>query len=538
MIRFANLIALWLLGTLSAAAAPASPLDEAKALIEAGKPEEAVTLMQKHAREDERDPYRLYNLGLTLYQAGRYDEALQSFQAIDSGDRRELQRLTTLQLGNVQYRLAEHLKKAGQPVGAVASMERALDYFEASQALSPSRETKNNEAAAKVRLEDYLLSVADSADRAAARQNELGRYREEEIFLRNALDGYQRAHEINEGNRDTPAHITDANRRLVASLQKQAEQFGKEADAAPKSETIKTRRQQAIGKYEDALAIEPDNPKLTASRDEQLQKLSSLLTDEAAAQAAPALEKRPEELSPGKQADLERARAKLEEAISLDPKNTRATALNQEIFQKLEASYLHQGDKSLAAAQTDKPPGDRLNQARIAATQFQKALELNPENAQARQGLEKTEALLPDLFGATGEADLARAREIPKGDAASPRALSSDDLQKTASLLDKAIANLDTALALRPDAAAYQKSLEEAQKLLDATNDEANRRKSTAQQGEGRAAPHPQDGNAEGKEDGEAQSQDGKMLPLTLNHTGSQQPRKDEKFWNRKIRDW
>ena len=69
--------------------------------------------------------------------------------------------------------------------------------------------------------------------------------------------------------------------------------------------------------------------------------------------------------------------------------------------------------------------------------------------------------------------------------------------------------------------------------MLDAANDEANKR-ATAGKGSGPAKEgEGGQGESEAGELGE-----GKMLPLSLSNAGSKRPVLGDKFWNKKIRDW
>ncbi|MFA7345262.1 MAG: hypothetical protein WC003_13240 [Terrimicrobiaceae bacterium] len=524
-----------LLPVLLASALQASPLEDADKLIGAGKADAAVEMMRQDAKKDEKDPYRLYNLGLTLYRAGRYEEAINTFQAVDTTNSRDLQALSALQLGNIQFRLAQQLRKTGQPAGAVFSMERALGYYESVNEIQAGKESKTNQGVTTAELENLLLAIAKGSMTEAARLHGLDRLREEEPVLRRSLEALQRARELAPKNPVTPPLIAETTARLVANLDQQGGQMAKDADDTKDPRAAKGKRQQAVAKYEDALALDPKNAKVAAARDEQIRKMSALLTKEAEDQASPALAKDGSQLDPKDQADLEQAKTKLDEALALDAKNTRAAELNRKIFKKLEESYVKQGDDALKAAETAEAAQKKLELVKKAADQFGKALDQNAQNQSAQEGLKKAEALLPGLYADAGKANLDKAREMQPGPApaAAPGGLSDADLKKTADLLGKSVENLDTSLALKPGVAANEQTLAEAQKMLDAANDEANRRTAAAN-GSG---PAREDAGGRGESDA-ADIGEGKMKPLSLNNIGSQRPFLGDKFWNKKIRDW
>ncbi len=519
---------------LMAAILHASPLEEADKLIADGKADAAVEMVRKEVKADEQDPFRLYNFGLTLYRAGRYEEAVSAFQSIDATNNKELQTKSALQLGNIQFRLAQQLRKTGQSVGAVLSMERALGYYESANEIKAGKESRTNQKVVTAELETLLVTIAKGSLKEAARLRGLDRLREEEPVLRRSLEALERARELDPANPETPPLIAETTARLVANLDLQGTRFVKEADDTKDSKIAKARRQQAVAKFEDALALDPKNAKLAAARDEQLKKMAADLTAEAEQQAAPSLAKPGPQLDAKDQAGLEQAKTKLDEALTLDPANAKAADLSRQIFKKLEESYVNQGNEALKAAETAETSQEKLDLVSKAADQFQKALDQNAQNQAAQEGLKKAEAQLPGLYAEAGKDDLGKAKGMQGGEAAAPGTLSNQDLKKNTDLLGKAVENLDTSLSLKPGVAANEQSLAEAQKMLDAANDEANKRAATAQ-GNGQGAAKDQGGQGESDA---ADIGEGKLLPLSLNNTGSQRPYLGDKFWNKKIRDW
>ncbi|MES2310137.1 MAG: hypothetical protein V4507_14885 [Verrucomicrobiota bacterium] len=511
-----------------------SSLDEVDQLIQAGKGDTAVERMREEVKKTENDPLPLYNFGITLYRVGRYEEALRILQAIDPKENKDLQAKLALQQGNIQFRLAQQLKKSGPSAGGILSMERALGYYESANQIKAGKESKNNQQVASIQLEDLLLEVSKSQVTRAERLSSLNKLPEEEHELRDALQARQRALELNSENHKTSQLIEETTARLVTNLMRQGEELGKEADVAKESRNMENKRQQAIAKLDDAVVLDPTNKTLASAREEQIKKMSAMLTDEAEKQAAVALAKPELKLNAADEKNLERAKSKLDEAMTMDATNTKATELNQQILEKMEESHVNQGNEALKAAETAETAQKKLDAVKKAAEQFEKALEQNSKNQSAQEGLKKAEAQLSDLNGEAGQEALAKAQSIPSGGASSTAELSSQDLQKTTDLLNKAVQNLDAALALKPGEGSYQKSLEQAQKMLDATHDEINKRALTHNgEGTGQNPSGGREGDREAKPPG-----DGKMLPLSLNNGGSQRPVTQSKFWNKKIRDW
>jgi len=510
----------------------AIPMEEADKLLADGKFDAAIELMRQEVAKNEKDPYLFYNFGLTLYRAERYDEAIRVFQSLDAMDNKDLQSKAALQMGNIQYRLAQKLllPKTKNPAGAILSMERSLGYYQRANEVKASKESTANLKTATSQLGTTLLDVADGADKHAVGYSASGNLRFEETSLRDALQARQRAAELDSANTQIQPLISQTTARLVANLNLQATQLAKEADEAKDTKTAKGRRQQAIAKYDDALQFDPQNTQLAAARADQVKKMANLLTDEAQALAEAALQKPSADLDKKDQASLEQAKTKLDDALSLDSTNSRAADLKQKVFKKLDESYTAEGDKALADAATTLDNKGKLAQVKIAADQFQKALNQNPDSQSAQSGLKNAQAQLPGLYATVGKEDLAAAKGMMAGGATQPKALSNDDLKATTSLLNNSVQKLDTAVSLQPTDTASKKSLAEAQQLLDAVNAENDKRNMAAGAASGAAAPGPQGDNGQGS--------GGKMLPLSLSNFGSQKPVTESKFWDKKIKDW
>ncbi len=164
-------------------------------------------------------------------------------------------------------------------------------------------------------------------------------------MLRDALQAYQRAQELDPGDEQIRPLLQQTTQRLVHNLDRQGSDLGKEADEAKDARTLTGRRQQAIAKYDDAVQLDPTNTQLAAARQEQVKKMASLLVDQAEKQAAPALQKADSEVSPKDQNNLEQAAAKLNGALGLDATNVAAADLSGQVQKKLAGSYVTQGEK-------------------------------------------------------------------------------------------------------------------------------------------------------------------------------------------------
>ena len=518
------------------ASPPGTPLQEVEKLLDSGKPDMAVELMRKEADLDVKNLYLLYNYGLTLYRAGRYDESIAAFQHIESTEDKELQSKATLQLGNAQYRLAQKLlkMKPAQTAGAILSLERALGYYQNANETLPSKESEHNKKVTTVQVVEVLVKVASSAANNAQIQSAKSNLALAEHWLREALQGYQRAKELDPLSLLIPPLLDDVTKRLVKNLEQQAVELGKVADAAVADKAINDsgklgRRQRSIAKFDEALQLDPNSSGLTAEREEQVKKLSTLLTDQAEALALPILPKPAVELSADEQGILERARTKLNAALALEPANTRAADLRRVIFDKLEASYVAEGEVALNAAEAPSEVKDKLELVKTASDQFQKALNINPQNQRAKADLENAQAQLPGLYAAVGREDLDAAKALQPVRPWMPAKLSTVDLHTAIKLLSNSVDKLGAAVFLKPDDNSYRKDLEEAQDMLDACLVELDVRNAPPKDG----GDPPPTGLSGGAGSG------GVMFPLGLsNYGGGAKPEMESKIWDNKIKDW
>ena len=500
--------------------------EDAEKLLDSGHADAAVDLMRKEVDKNVKDPYLLYNYALTLYRAGRFEEAINTFQGIDTAGDKNLQVRTALQLGNAQYRLAQKLQKPADRVGQILSMERALGYYQSANEIQPTLESKNNQKLATEQLVTTLLETATDARRHAQELDSKNDLPVEEHLLRDALQAYQRVRELDPGQRDIPQFQDETTKSLISDIERQGIQAGQIADEAQEDRIAQAKRQLSISKFDDALQLDPNNGQLTAEREDQVEKLSALLTDEAETLASPILAKPSVELTADDQSNLEQAKTKLDDALALYAANYRASELDQQVLKKLVESYVAEGNLALTTADAAPEVKDKLDQVKTAIDQFQKALGHDPQNQPALSGLQKAQAQLPDLYAAVGREDLAAAKALQPSGPWMPAKLSNPDLKTAIKLLTNSVEKLDTAVSLKPDNVSYLKSLAEAQAMLDAANLEADKRSPPPAPG---GPPPPAAPRSEAG---------GKMLPLSLNDYGGAKPETESKFWNKKIRDW
>ena len=546
----------------STATAPtsATPWTEAEKLLAAKKPDDAVELMRKAVQTEAPDQWLAYNYAMTLYRAGRYEEAVPAFEAVrQTADAPALREKAAVLAGNALTHLGAALVKKSQQSGAILSLERALGHYDDS-APTPGPEAAHNRKVAATRLESILVEAGkryvQSADRS--KDNPAG----EEGNLRNALQAYERVETLNPANADAPKQAEEIRQRLAENLSKQGTQIAAEADKMDKlnlrPEAVLGRLDQAAAKVDDALALTPQNQPIQKQKQDIQNQASDVLTKAAERQADKPLQK--EKLNDSEQFALAQAKAKLDQAAGLNPDNRKAKELGEKVAAKLEKSLVERGQEALANAEkTNSLPG-KLGQAATAADQFQKALGVNAENADAKKGLAEANAMLPDLYAAAGDAEATKAKEAAgeataaaqaKGKGKPTAAAPKPDLRKAIGHLEKADQNYGVALGMKPADADLQRRAQEVRDLLNATRDQLDQKSRDELAAEAQNAqaaadataqadqPGEKPGDKPGEQAGQPNGPPPAKKPLSMADLKQKgKPLTGDNFWEKKVRDW
>jgi von Willebrand factor type A domain/Tetratricopeptide repeat len=508
-------IATTLVLLLSASAMFATVLQDADKLIAEGKAKEAAELLRQQVEQNENDPYLQYNYALALYRAGDFDQAATIFETLSSAtEDSSLKVKALLQTGNSQFQLAEKLKTKGDSAGRVLALERSLSTFDTLLTVSSDRTARNNRELTAANLESLLLEIGAQRIRNGG-----------ENALRQAVQVYERAAELNKNNEPLAAN---ARKMLVEELTKQARQMAKDTDEAESAgkplKDVLAKRSATVAQFQEALNLAPESKDLQDSIKEQQNKMSDLLTKAAKEQADPLLQKA--QLSHLENVKLEEVVSKLNEALSLNGDNATAKEVTKSVEDKLVNSYNAAGEENLKGLDIqNRKVESQLFNATKAAEAFNGALKHAPDNEQAKKGLEKANAALPELNSEVGKAIVAKADELTKDGEASK----AEAMQAASGLLEKAIQNFGAATAMKPENPEYQKGLAEAQGKLEGLRTQLDKKLAAA----GQPANQPGDGEGQSPAAGTMESMNG----LRGNKGGginSEQGR----FWENKVRDW
>lgn len=517
---------------LAAAPLPAASdlRSQAEQLLKEGKGADAVALVRAAVNVSPDDGLLAYNLGLTLYQTGQLEEALEVFQNLKTSTTDEALRAKALfQLGNAQFRLGE---KLGSQSAAVLSMERALAYYDELLAVRPSTDGRFNQEAARKALQEVLTKVAAERLKTAddmEKRNDTWRLSR---VLQEALEAQERLTTLDPKDKKAEADRDATRKRLAESLKSDAAKHIAETDKVESQNKpdddrkVLGRREQGIAILQQAKAQAPNDPEIDRKIQEEQTKMSNLITKRAEEKIVPALAK--EKVGSGEMAALDRGRQDLAKAVELDPDNTKAKDLKSQAEDRLEQEILAQANRNLAAAERQTDPRSKLRSATGASEQFQKVQDINPASQPAKEGLEKVGAMLPELHAAAAALDLAEAQKLLADEKKSP-----DNLKKAVGYLETSTQNYARSLALDPEDQKAQQGYDRAQQLLSDSRDQLDQqRQMTAQSPESPQGGTPQEQSAEGQP----------ATPPKMQIYHQRQPASPAvssgSFWNKNNRDW
>ena len=131
----------------------ASPANAEKAYLE-GDYSRAETQYREEAAKAPEDPQLQFNLGAASYKSGKYDKAVNAFQASLSGKEIPLQNKAYYNMGNALYRQGQETEKSN-PQDTIRKWENAVQSYEGALKLDPNdQDAVFNRDFVKKRLEE------------------------------------------------------------------------------------------------------------------------------------------------------------------------------------------------------------------------------------------------------------------------------------------------------------------------------------------------------------------------------------------------
>lgn len=534
--------ALLLTGEAGAALAPAKKvIEESEALLKAGKAAEAANALRAAAQQQPDDYYLVYNLGVASYAAGQFQDAIDAFSEATMSPDKKLRAKALLQAGNAQFQLGKALMKGNSRVGASVAWERAIETYQSAIAMKSTSAGESNLKAAQERLKTLLMTLGDQYVGYAQKSTQTAQKINE---LTKAVAAFERVTQLDKENKDATQKLDASKKMLAEQLRDQARDQRNKAEQitdAKKEKQQDELNMKASESYQMARNNTPEDKALEQEHEEFKKKISNQLTDKAEKKIAQASQPQPPEKKPQvaeikkKQQTLNEAVSQLDQALAFDEKNAVAKALKQAAMKKLEEAHVAMADAMKAQGEkiAEKAPEAAAGEFSGAMQNYQKALEINPENQHAKENLAQTEEQLAKSLTAAGKKEMAAAnsQKPPPGKqpqkkpgqgeaqpqpAPSPAEQSPSELRENIGHLEKAAQSFAQAEALKPGEneamQLQQEALEQLNELRAALDQKQNALAANTPPAPG--AEQPTGENAAGEPAEEAQEPKGQKAPL------------------------
>jgi hypothetical protein len=303
-------------------------------------------------------------------------------------------------------RLVQETQKERSNQKAIEKLEAALDHQRTAQMLAPKdQEIKQDQQKIEQALaEKYAKKATDEekrADSTLENKNANGwQQKEAEKNLNNALTDFAQAKSLDAKNKEAAEGEPRVQDKLAKLLAQQAEKLhdeaGQEAEKQPEQAIAKLEK--ALDKFDESLNLKADQPeakKEQAATKQDLEKLLEQQGDNLARQGEQNAEKRPAQAAEEKMAALQH----YEEALALNPENQglqpKIDALEKGLPELLNA--LGEREQQRAAQAEPNSTEKAVGHLERAATAYQMAQEIAPDNQQAQQQGEKVQSKLEQL---------------------------------------------------------------------------------------------------------------------------------------------
>lgn len=356
--------------------------------LEAAAPEQAVTHWQQS-----RESYRV------ALSARPKDKIVANNLAV-----------VELKLAKLHARLAQKLvqetQKERSAQKAIEKLEAALDHQRTAQNLAPKDEEIKQD---QKKIEETLASKyaqraaqqEKRADELAANQNQNSwQQKEAEKQLNAALTDFAQAKSLDEKNNEAKEGEPRVQDKLAKLLAQQGERLHDEANkqAERQPDEAIAKMEQALDKFDESLNLKADQPETKQEQAETKSDLEKLLEkrgDQLAEQGEKNAERRPAEAAEQKMAAL----AHYQEAQQLNPENAglqpKIDALEKGLPELLNA--LGEREQQRAAQAEPNSTERAVGHLERAATAYQLAQDIAPENQQAQQGAQQVQSKLAQL---------------------------------------------------------------------------------------------------------------------------------------------
>ena len=388
-------------------AAPAwAGLDAERTLLQQD-PAKAAAQLAGQLAQAPGDPWLLYNAGVAAYAAKDYARADEMWQQLAAAQMPDaLREQAWLQIGNVSYRLVQpQIEK--EPDTAVARLEQSREAFRVALAFNK----KNKTAAQNLRvIESELEKVyARLAKRLADEAKKEAWVPKAIEKLEAALTYAQQAKALNPKDPQREQEKQDIEKALANKLDQRAAQEEKTADQrnpenAWDRKDAQEHLQNARADFQQAQALDAQDQTAKTGEKRVEEKLANLF-DKAGRkdqQQAQQMAKYEPQQAVEK---FESALENFQEALAVQPEHADAQAGEKEVRDQLEKLHLDQGDKQAQQGeqQAKRDPQQAAQNLLSALQNFEAAQALDPQNGEIQPRIDKVEAMLPELLTQLGQ---------------------------------------------------------------------------------------------------------------------------------------
>jgi Ca-activated chloride channel family protein len=486
-------------------------ISKTDAMLREGKAPEAASMLREAMQKRPEDYYLMYNYGIAAYAAKQYQEAADAFSEVCISPDRKLRGQALTQLGNTHYRIGESVSKSWNRTGAVVAWERSVEYYRSANDEKPTKATEKNLKVATDQLEKLLLDIGDKS-MVEVRKHEANRGIQI-AHLNKAREAYEKVTQLKPENPQAKEKLAEVDKELSEKLAEQARALREKAENFPEGKNQASEREklnvQASQAYQQARDLAPENKPLAEEHDAFKKEVADKMTDTAEQTAARAMEAKPEIPRHGDlrklQEGLQKALDQTNKALGFDERNERAQSLQSEVLKNLEDTHMQLAEMAMVVAEqydANKRAEAAAENFNGAMQNFQKALAINPENAEAEQRSAEAQEKLARNMAEIGKKELAQVGAPPppakKGQTPPP----SDpvtQMREDIGHLEKAAQNFAQAEALAPGENQAQELHEQATEQLSQLRSELDKAQAAA------GEPNPP-GEQAGEQQGEQPS--------------------------------
>lgn len=379
----------WATQTLSLTTEP--EVQRLQQLIANGQPSEALVRLAAEMERDPSNPRVAYDCGIAAYAAGRYEEALLSFDRAESEGRGSLVRQARFEKGNAEFQVGREAATVNLD-DTISHWKESLRNYDLVLQDSHHSMAQSNREFVRHQLLQLLLSAGKTNLHSALQPNQTPAQRIEP--LRNAFGKYTEALEVDPENPEAKSGEQNSRNLLAESLAREGSRKAQNVRyIAPGPREAPILRpdfkdiEEGVGMLEDAHQLKPADANIERALEEARHRMAQAMTDHA--QHMLDLEPRipqPRE----KLAVLRMAKEFVEKALNKVPDHAAAKKTLDEINRRLADVMEEQGDE--LSQQSDQAGLEQQTQMLSQSLDFyQQAGELKPADTGLPRKAEQTQ---------------------------------------------------------------------------------------------------------------------------------------------------